>query len=394
MDGLNTGDIILFHTEDHWYNRLIEKVTRSPLCHSAIILRDPWCTESPLKGLYVVQSTYDGRKDVEDNQVKIGVQVTKLVDVIKDYDWVEIRSISGVTWTKENKDKLTNIHSQIHDIPYDFGPKHWLLAAFNHLNIISSTVERHSDSMWCSAMCAFIYTKMGWLPEETNWSALAPSDLATIEVNEPFKLSKPWILKVEDIDIGNPEERESLLFKICESSDEEINDSVNFGNQISTNTDELFETLTVDSDSSNLHKRKYSNDSTSLSSLAPKKKLFKKKKSNCNKKHKKQEIEEDLNYYLNPILSSNKYTKDKGKGPIDPDNINIKKARIGNILSESDAEYESLNNDEEPLKKSKSYDGFDSLNNQVIVPSSNDDLYLLKLKGKNPTPIKNIIIDS
>ena len=70
MDGLNTGDIILFHTEDHWYNRLIEKVTRSPLCHSSVILRDPWCTESPLKGLYVIPSTYDGRKDVEDNQVK------------------------------------------------------------------------------------------------------------------------------------------------------------------------------------------------------------------------------------------------------------------------------------------------------------------------------------
>ena len=220
MDKLQTGDIILFHTADHWYNRLIEKVTRSPLCHSAIILKDPWCTERPLQGLYVIQSTYDGRKDVEDNKIKLGVQVTRLVDVLKDYDWAEIRTISGIEWNKENKNKLTAINAKVHDIPYDFGPKHWLMAAFNHLNLITGTVERHTDSMWCSALCAYIYTEMGWLPSDTNWSELAPSDLATIEVNTPFTLSEPWKLEINEADIGNAEERESLLYQNEDSEEE------------------------------------------------------------------------------------------------------------------------------------------------------------------------------
>ena len=144
MDSLETGDILLFHNTKPWYNVLIEKVTRSPLCHSGLIIKDPWFTEKPLKGLYVLQSTFNGIPDSEDGKIKLGVQITALSDCVKDYEWIKVRSLYGVDReSKEFKDKFAEIHNNVHDVPYDFNLKNWLIAEFHHLGISKAVVKIH-----------------------------------------------------------------------------------------------------------------------------------------------------------------------------------------------------------------------------------------------------------
>ena len=206
MDRLQTGDVLLFHNTSPWYNVLIEKITNSPLCHSGLVIRDPWFTKEPLKGLYVLQSTYNDIPDAEDNKVKFGVQITKLEDCCKQYEWTKVRSLVGIDRNSEEfKKKFAEIHKQVHDVPYDLTIKYWLIAGLNHLKWTDHIVKRHIDCFWCSALVAYVYTQMGWFSEDTDWSELAPSDLAVKKPTGNLFLSEEWELNINNdrvFDIG------------------------------------------------------------------------------------------------------------------------------------------------------------------------------------------------
>ena len=63
----------------------IKCCTKSKWSHSAIIIKDPqWRPD--LKGLFVLQSSYENFPDSEDNELKLGVELVKMEELFKNYN--------------------------------------------------------------------------------------------------------------------------------------------------------------------------------------------------------------------------------------------------------------------------------------------------------------------
>ena len=87
---LQTGDILLFdNTENGGFinglSKLIKWGTHSNYTHVAMVLKDPSFIHPTLKGLYVWESSYEGKPDPQDGKIKLGVQITPLVELLEDY---------------------------------------------------------------------------------------------------------------------------------------------------------------------------------------------------------------------------------------------------------------------------------------------------------------------
>ena len=84
-DEFQTGDILLFHHNNNFssiesgflsiFTDLIMWATKSKYSHTAIIIKDPEFTNPPLKGLYILESSYESFPDVEDKEFKLGVEL-------------------------------------------------------------------------------------------------------------------------------------------------------------------------------------------------------------------------------------------------------------------------------------------------------------------------------
>jgi hypothetical protein len=124
--------------------------------------------------------------DIEDNQYKIGVQIHRLEDILKEYPKgsVYIRHII-VDRNELFYEKLSEIHKEIHNKPYDINPYDWLCAK---LNIISPFKEdnkfRKTTSFWCSALLSYIYCKLDWIDDTINWSLMGPREFSSDEGKE------------------------------------------------------------------------------------------------------------------------------------------------------------------------------------------------------------------
>lgn len=189
---LKTGDLLFFTDTKTWYNRLIEWATSSDYCHIGMVLKDPCFSNKTYSGLYVIHSTSPELADVEDGKHKLGVQITKLQDTLDMYEGVYVRHLD-YNRNDEFYNNLKIAHDDVYDVPYDFGPRHWLVSAFYHLGVWDNKVKRHSDAYWCSALVGFIYVKLGILDKDFDWSNWAPCDFA----NNLFKLEND--AKLEEI---------------------------------------------------------------------------------------------------------------------------------------------------------------------------------------------------
>jgi hypothetical protein len=186
-----TGDIILFSDKTFIPSRLIEYFTGSKYSHIGIVLKDPIYINSSFtnielykhdesckyeKGLYILESTgMSNITDVEDNKFKFGVQIRKLEDVCKSYD-------GAIFWRKLNvpRDnnfyaKISEIHKLIHAKPYDINPIDWISTLFN----INLGTTHLTNRFFCSALVAYIYTKLGFMSDNTCWSIIRPKDFGT-----------------------------------------------------------------------------------------------------------------------------------------------------------------------------------------------------------------------
>ena len=174
---LQTGDLLFFCDSKTWYNKVIDWATNSDFCHIGMVVKNPNFSGKQYNGLYVIHSTSGELLDIEDNKHKLGVQLTKFVDTIKQYESVFIRRLTTNRNTEFYK-KLDHAHTLVHDIPYDFNIKHWLVSAFYHWGIWDQKVKRHTNSFWCSALVGFLYVNMDLLPKDFDWSNWAPCDFS------------------------------------------------------------------------------------------------------------------------------------------------------------------------------------------------------------------------
>jgi len=200
MSDLQTGDLLLFNYEASGFfggfTKMIKWATHSNYSHVAMVLRDPIFSDMPpLKGLYVWESSWEGKPDPQDGKIKLGVQITPLqeiLDAYKDKGHVFVRKLKrnlhqccptcGQTvddlFTKE---KLQEIHSVVYDKPYDIVPKDWVEAFFH-----KDSMPQKTSRFWCAALVGYIYTKVGILESTTDWSILTPNDFSLSGENLNF----------------------------------------------------------------------------------------------------------------------------------------------------------------------------------------------------------------
>ena len=156
MDSLDTGDLLLFsnHSSGFFgiFTSMIKWGTHSNYSHTGIILKDPVFINPSLKGLYVWESSYNGKPDPQDNKVKIGVQITPLYELIEEYKKTggsifarKVKSTSQIP-VKEifNNNVLTDIHTVVYNKPYDLVPTDWVEAFLKYDHSPQKT-----DRFWC-----------------------------------------------------------------------------------------------------------------------------------------------------------------------------------------------------------------------------------------------------
>ena len=194
LDDLNTGDLLLFNNSNPTgissiLTYLIKYGTHSNYSHVAMVLRDPVFLAPTLKGVFVWESSWEGKPDPQDGLIKLGVQITPIHEIMKDYkdDIVVARKIQNAEniFTPE---KLKQIHDVVYDKPYDVCPIDWVEAFLK-----KDPNPQKTSRFWCSALVGYIYTKCGVLDPNTDWSILAPNDLSlsgeTVKFTENCKLS-------------------------------------------------------------------------------------------------------------------------------------------------------------------------------------------------------------
>ena len=175
IEDLQTGDIVLIsNTENgifNWFLNLIRYTTHSNYVHIGMIVKDPSFLDTPLKGTYLWESSYEGSPDPQDNKIKLGVQLTDILSIRKNYPnaFFYVRRLYDNTIF--TNDKLKEIHDVVHNIPYDIHLFDWIMAFFR-----KDITPQKTSRFWCSALVGYFYTKIGVLNNTTDWSIMYPSD--------------------------------------------------------------------------------------------------------------------------------------------------------------------------------------------------------------------------
>ena len=178
---LKTGDILLFDNKGGgfmgFFSTLIKKITKSDISHVSMVLKDPDFLDPPLKGFYVWESNYEGKPDPQDDEIKFGVQISPLEEVLdyyrKNKSKVYVRKI--ICYPKLfSKHNLEDIHKVVYGKEYDITISDWIEAMKR-----KDKKPQKTDKFWCSALVGYIYTKCGILNPSTDWSILRPSDFTT-----------------------------------------------------------------------------------------------------------------------------------------------------------------------------------------------------------------------
>jgi len=177
MEQLETGDLILYHCKKGWFGKLIQLFTKSDYSHVGIVLKDPSFVDPPLVGMFFWESSDEHCRDAENTQFKIGVEIVDLTRAIQDAykrntDDLYYRKLKNCPFVSNEKWK--EIHDVVHNKPYDFVPKDWIEGLIQR-----DPDPQKTDRFWCSALVGYVYTQMGLLPAETDWSIMRPCDFSS-----------------------------------------------------------------------------------------------------------------------------------------------------------------------------------------------------------------------
>ena len=128
------------------------------------------------KPLYFLESGFENFNDSENHRKKMGVELVPLEEVIQSYPGTIYYRKLNCDRNIDFYDKLAMAHSDIHNLPYDLNPIDWIKALLN-INIGNN---QHNDRFWCSSLVAYIYTKLGFLNNDTPWSLISPNEFSSV----------------------------------------------------------------------------------------------------------------------------------------------------------------------------------------------------------------------
>ena len=181
ISDLKTGDILLVSDYQsgifNYFLSMIRWATHSDYVHVGMIVVDPPFAPH-LKGPFLWESSYEGTHDPQDGKVKLAVQLTPIETVFKNLSSPKVlKSEIYVRRPADNSifttEFLTDIHKEVYDKPYDLNFLDWY-GALNRKDSYPQKIDR----FWCSAFVGYIYTEVGILSGDTDWSILRPSDFA------------------------------------------------------------------------------------------------------------------------------------------------------------------------------------------------------------------------
>jgi hypothetical protein len=170
---LQTGDLLLFTQKKsmtEWWliDKAIEYFTNSPYVHVGLVVVDPPFLVS--SGTYLWECGYESCVNPETGKQNIGVRLTPISVVLSNEQTIYIRKCKSYIPDKI----LQKIHSDVFLKPYDMCLSDWLLATLR-----IDVKKQKTDRFWCSAFVGYIFTQLGWLDENTDWSIIRPCDLSS-----------------------------------------------------------------------------------------------------------------------------------------------------------------------------------------------------------------------
>ncbi len=182
-----TGDILLYNTQ-FWYSKLIEYFTDSIYSHIGIILRDPVYINQKLKGLYLLESSYEDIDDSNTGDRIWGVQIIPLDFVLEQYKsgscgYLYYRKLI-TTRDEYFYEKLTKCINSVEGDKYNLNPVDWCKALFK----INSGETHKENTFWCSALVAYVYCNLGCLNSDIPWTLTPPKSFSYYENEEEDRL--------------------------------------------------------------------------------------------------------------------------------------------------------------------------------------------------------------
>ncbi len=174
---LQTGDLILISNyEKGIFNLFLDMIrygTHSDYVHIGMIVKNPKFTDTPLEGTFLWESSYEGTPDPQDGKVKLGVQLTKIEDVLTHYHNANFFVRKFNDYSLFTEEALKEVHEIAYCKPYDINPRDWIDALFQ-----TDPTPQLTNRFWCSAFVGLILTKVGILVSETDWTIMRPCDFA------------------------------------------------------------------------------------------------------------------------------------------------------------------------------------------------------------------------
>ena len=175
-----TGDILLYNSK-YWYSRLIEWGSESQFSHISIILRDPTYINKDLKGLYILESSYEDINDSNTGKKVWGVQIIPLQHVIDEY---QVSYVGNLYHRKLDTEKGPEFISKLKECinytegdSYDMNLMDWFKAEFG-INIGDT---RKDNTFWCSALVGYVYCQLGLIDKDICWTILPPRKFSHFE---------------------------------------------------------------------------------------------------------------------------------------------------------------------------------------------------------------------
>ena len=210
---MQTGDIILFSGRHSIISSIIKWWTNSYYSHIGIVLVNPKIYDDnifkELKGIYLLESGYENIDDADEHIRKFGVQIVPLNKVIKKYNgtvfWRKLNTERCKLSSSEINHRISQIYKNIRHKPYDLNLVDLLCSSLKIFMPI--TIYRYAFLNWfavdkqkqdrfvCSALVAYIYTMMDFLPSFTNWTECIPKFFSNENPN--LQLSRGVYLEPE-----------------------------------------------------------------------------------------------------------------------------------------------------------------------------------------------------
>lgn len=182
VSDLKTGDVLLFEdTSGYWFSNWVKWLTGSCYSHVALVLKDPRYINPDMDYMCMLESGFESFPDAENKVYKNGVQIVGLNQKLDDYvGHVWVRRLRSSMPVETIEAEIMALHSVIHNKPYDWNPIDLLKAVLQ----IKDSQDQRTNSFFCSALVAYVYTKVGLLKAGELWDLDTPRLFGGVEINE------------------------------------------------------------------------------------------------------------------------------------------------------------------------------------------------------------------